>query len=81
MINSTVFTTRTKADLANMVSLSFSDLSTIPYNIYYSQNAAQLNNIRVAFYYKALIPLSKFNVTYSFKDTSLILEETITLTY
>jgi hypothetical protein len=64
-----------------MVSLSFFDLNTIPFSIYYSQNGAQLNNIRIAFYYKGLIPISKFNVTYNFNDPSLNLQETMTLTY
>lgn len=81
LINSTNINAKSKSDLMKMVSLSFSDLTSIPLRIYYSQNRARLNNIRVAFYYKGLIPLTNFTVQYKFNDPSINLQEDQTLSY
>lgn len=57
-----------------MVSLQFGDMITIPHRIYYSQNSNQLDNIRIGFYYRGLIPLSNFSVLYIFNDETINLQ-------
>ena len=81
LINSTNISAKSKSGLMSMVSLSFSDLSIMPLLIYYSQNGTQFNNIRVAFYYKGLIPLTNFTVQYKFNDPSINLQENQTVSY
>jgi hypothetical protein len=81
LINSTNINAKTKTDLMKMVTLTFSDATTIPLRIYYSQNGAQFSNIRVAFYYKGLIPLTNFTVQYKFNDPSINLQESQAVSY
>jgi hypothetical protein len=81
IINSTSVSAKSASDLMKMVNLQFADVNTVPLKTFYSQNSGQLNNIRVAFYYQGLIPLANFSVLYVFTDTSINLQENMTIAY
>ena len=80
IINSTL-PSKSSSDLAKMISMQFNDTTTVPPRLFLTQNPSQLNQIRAIFYYSGLLPLSPFQVQFTFIDPTISLQESTTIPY
>lgn len=71
VINSTSVSAKTSQEVAQMISVQFTDVNTIPQRIVYAQNTDVHTIFRVSFIYSGCFPLIQFNTTFNFNDVSL----------
>lgn len=69
-----------RGQLAKMVFINFGG-QTRPERVLYSQNPNNLNGIRVVLDYRGLLPLTPFNLTYNFQETSIGLASSVVISY
>jgi hypothetical protein len=71
----------TSQQLANIVSIVYPQSQPAPARVIYQQNANNLNQMRVVFDYRCLLPMSAFVVSFSFNQPAMGLAFSLSVTY
>ena len=67
--------------LASMINIKYPNNEAAPYRTLYTQNANNLNQIRLVFDYRCLLPLNSLIVSFNFTEPAIQLFYTLPVTY